>query len=371
MALIRKIYQLILYVSSRRMAWGLPENVDIVILDETNIFRLTPMLDSNNRYVVIKNQSHLYFKYLFKAISIDSLLRPRKIILNYHIKMIRQINPKIVITNVDNSPLYWEIDREISNSINFLTIQNGKHLLGISETLPDIFKVFFLESVPYYSNFACFSQFDYDYYCKFGATIENHYVIGDIALTDYISEYTQKSKVFDICIIANSWNDQLSDKRMWDYILRFTKLSNYRVCVALKTSYDSPSFHKHIQDLNEYTKDTNIILVNRSKFSSHFLSDLSKVTIGSHTTFLRQTFARGNRIYPINFVDESMSPPYDLLNHSLSPSYEEFKLHLQNLIDVDSKTYQNKNLDNMRYFDSFDVNITPADKFKRIIKTFL
>ena len=371
MALIKKVYQLILYVSSRRMAWGLPENINTVILDETNSFRITPLLDSKNRHVIIKNQSHLYLKYFIKSIIFDSLLKPSKLILNYHIKMIRQINPKIVITNVDNSPLYWEIDREISNSINFLTIQNGKHLLGMSEILPDIYKVYFLESVPYYSNFACFSQFDYDYYCKFGATIENHYVIGDISLTDYISEYTQKSKVFDICIIANSWSDHSSDKRMWDYILRFIKLSNYKVCVALKKSYNAPSFHKHIQDLNEYTKDTNIMLVNRSKYSSHFLSDLSKVTIGSHTTFLRQTFARGNRIYPINFVDESMSPPYNLLHFSLSPSYEEFKLHLQNLIDVDSQTYQNKNMDNMKYLDTFDVDIPPSDKFRNIIKTFL
>ena len=188
MGLIKKIFKLIQYLSSRKIAWSLAKNVDIAILDETNLFRLTPMLEGINSYVVIKNQSQLYFKSFLLSVTFSNLLNPRKLILNYHIQIIRQINPKVVITNVDNSPLYWEIDREISNRISFLTIQNGKHLLGKSSNLPEIYNVFFLDSVPYYSNFACFSEFDYDYYCKFGATIENHFVIGDIALSDYISE---------------------------------------------------------------------------------------------------------------------------------------------------------------------------------------
>ena len=91
---------------------------------------------------------------------------------------------------------------------------------------------------------------------------------------------------------------------MIDYVSRFIRNNNVKVCIVLK---GDRNYKDNLLDFSELLKYKNVSLIERDGFSSSYASDASKVTIGHGTTLLRQTFSRGNKIYPLNFINESFS----------------------------------------------------------------
>jgi surface carbohydrate biosynthesis protein len=344
---------------------------DVVILDETGSWNLVPFLGKDVSFFIIKHESEIYIKYLLKSIFTGGPIGLSSIVLNYYIEMIKRVNPKLVITNIDNVPFYWKLDAAISDQVKFLTVQNGTHLLGVSDDIPECYKRRFLDYPPYYSNLACLSEFDFDHYSKFGATINNYSTIGSILISSYISNYEKMGKLYDICIVSNNNNNRPGEKNMLDYTLNYIKTHNVKVCIALKESYCSAGFKENLVEFGDYLKHKGVVLVGKVGDGSHYLSDVSEVTIAHGTTFLRQTFSRGNKIYPMNFIDPLMSPPYDLLGYSLSPTYSEFELHLNDLLSIDSKKYQKKYQKVMKYLDVSDKNNPPHERFEKLVRHLL
>ena len=112
-------------------------------------------------------------------------------------------------------------------------------------------------------------------------------------------------------------------------------------------------------------------IIKRDKDSTQKGSDISNVTIGTCTTVLRQTFSRGNKIYPINFVHSSISSPYNLLGYPLDPTYNQFQIHLDYLLAMDPKEYSNRNKELMEYLDIFSSDNPPMKKLENIIKELI
>ncbi len=368
MSIFQSIKKIILYICSRNFVWTVPKGIDVVVLGETGSFRLIPYLGNNVSFFIIKYEKYIYIKYIFKSVITCKTYKRDEIALNYFINIIKRVDPCLIITNVDNSPFLWKLDLILSQKIKFLTVQNGTHLLGASESTPEDYNVNrFLVYAPYYSNFACFSQFDFDYYNKFGAVIDNYYPIGSMSISSHISNYKRVTKSFGICIVANGRNKRKSFLKIIDYISKYIEKRDVKVCITTKYMYDEDGIKEHVLEFDKLLKFNNVIVVCRLGNSSNYASDLSEVTIGDGSTLLRQTFARGNKIYPMNFVDPILSPPYDLLGFSLSPTYKEFESHLNYLLSIDSEEYIEKNKKIMNYLDTFDKDNPPEKKFEGIV----
>ena len=367
---ILRIKQLFLYLFLRRLVWKTPNRCDVLVLGSMGSERLKKSLNKDVDCCVFKDDEEIYTKQLIMAIFSDYKFNTRKIILNYYLKVIYQFMPKLIITNNDNSPFYWKLDKIISNDIIFLTVQNGTHLLGMTKNVPSCYQLRFLDRPPYYSNLICISKFDFDYYKKFGAIIDKCSPIGSLLISSYITGYIERKRKYDICIVAGVDNSRVGEKIMLEYVLSYMKINQVSVCVTLKESCCTDAYQKNLIEFSSIVKH-GAVLIERNGNSSHCLSDSSEVTIGHGTTFLRQTFARGNKIYPMNFIDSSMDPPYDILGYSLSPSYKEFELHLNYLLKVNGKKYNKINKKNMKYLDASEKNDTPHQKLNKIIQKLL
>ncbi len=366
-----RIKKVLSYLSSRGLVWNVPNEKDVIILGEIGSQNLIPSLEKDIDFFIFKHESQIYIKYLFRSIFTCKSFKLNAIIFQYYIEIIERVDPKLVITNNDNVPFYWKLDKAISHRINFLTVQNGTHLLGSLNNIPSYYKTRFLESIPYYSNLACLSKFDFDYYTKYGAIIESYHTIGSILISSYISNYKKVDKIYDVCIVANSDNSRLGEKTMLNYMLEYLKTHKIKVCIALKKECYLLGSRKGLRDFFGFLNNEDVFLFGRAGNKSQHLSDLSEVTIGHGTTLLRQSFSRGNKIYPINFVNPLMSPPFDSLEYTLSPTYDEFEEHMNYLLSIDSIKYCKRYSYLMKYIDTFDSDDTPHLKLKKIVNSLV
>ncbi len=355
------IKKVLSYLWKCSFVWNVEKNKDILVLDGEVSEKLIPCFNGRD-FFIIQNRSTIYLRHLLEAVFLDMAFNIHKILYSYHMRMILKINPKLIITFTDNRPLFWEIDKNIHNKIPFLTVQNGIHYVGTADSVEEGYSHLFLDGKPFYSNLACISQYDVDYYSDNGVHIKNYHTIGSLKLSDYILDQPKVSKIFDLCIVANSINDRLANIKVWELILKYMKSNNVSVCIALKSRVD----YKNIPLFN-YFKNTNAIFVRQTDFSSHYLSDISKVTIGFASTLLRQTFSRGNKIYPLNFASDLFDLPYSLLGVNLAPSYSQFESHLNYLLAINEKEYKDQNRELMQYLDIFNPKITPELKLEKVI----
>jgi len=173
------------------------------------------------------------------------------------------------------------------------------------------------------------------------------------------------------------------------YLLDYVNEYNVSACVALKRSAYSKGFKEYFSIFDKYYGNSTVILipskehgicssmisarysVKRPVLGSQYLSDASEITLGFGSTLLRQSFSRGNKICPINFENDEASPPYDLLNINLRPSYKEFVEQLNSLLNMSKKEYLSTNGKIMQYLDTFDVDSSPIKKLRLIIKEML
>ena len=364
LALFTSIKKCFLTPFQRKLLWSLPKNQPIVILDECGSEFLIPSL-GNTEYFILKKRSTIYLKHFLAAIFFD--MKIQDLSYCYNARMIERLNPFLIITYVSNCRLYWRLDKEFKN-IKFLTVQNGNHLINSPPDLPKYYQHSFFESTPYFSHLACISKYDVDYFSKMSIDVGKYYPIGTIRASQHMAGFTKKPKKFDLCIVTNSTNARPENIKLWKYILKYIETHDVMACLALKLSSLNDGFKAHIEGLEKLFTSSKVKIIEQNKESSQNASDISKVTIGSHSTLLRQTFSRGNKIYPINFVHSAMSPPYNLLGYPLDPTYEEFQSHLDYLLSIDQKSYSERYRELMAYLDIFSPKDPPAEKLKNIIK---
>ncbi len=352
------------FFSSRRIYWNTQsnKNIDILILNKAGSEHIIPHVENIAKYYIFNDANTVYIKHLFKAFLLNffSLSGNRSALVSYYISVINGVSPKVIITLIDNEPLYWEIDKSICKKIKFITIKNGTRFYGALENLDKDYQGWLSSRIPYYSLLLGFSEYDYDQLLKNNATVKDYHSIGNMLISDYISNYKKRRVAFDICVV-------LGGKKLpvifWNYLVRYYKETGISICIALKDGSE---------EIENHAKILNAIAVHRISDSTQYLSDMSEVTLaGVGSTILKQVFSRGGKIYPINFIDAVFSPPFQILKYKPFPTYSDFNKDLTDLLSVDSNQYVVNNAKHMRYVDTFDVLDPPCKKFLSIIIPFL
>jgi hypothetical protein len=379
---------LIKFLFARKFSWTFKcSKIDILVFDKEGSENFIEILPKYN-YFILKNREVLYIKYLIKSFNVN--LNFRQWQFNYYCRILEDTRPKLVMTFIDNNSTFWNLDKKFSKTVNFLAIQNANRWVIDHQKYPSYLSHFFYDkskkNVVYHSNFACVSEHDMDMYNAGGIQVENYHPIGSLSIDKHIKNYQKRNKIFDICLVANSMNDRPVNLKIMEYLVKYVEENDVSACVALKKGFFSEGFKEYFKIFDQYFGNSTVVLVphkeagippemidKRGSFlkytqGSQYLSDISRVTIGFTSTLLRQTFSRGNKIYPINFEIIDIDSPFSLLNTNLRPqNYEEFSNQLTYLINLDDGDYQKNNKKLMRYFDIFDVNSTPSQKLKNII----
>tara|TARA_Y100000591_G_C21791261_1_gene676682 strand:- start:213 stop:1334 length:1122 start_codon:yes stop_codon:yes gene_type:complete len=345
---------------------------DIVIFDCVNSKVLLEILPKNQTYV-ISSRVHLIKKLLVNLTTISFILKnlfSRSIQLNYFISLIMQIQPKFVISTIDNSITFSNLSKYFDNKVKFIALQNGTRG-DMYENINDSNKFF------YFSNYMGFSNFDLELMKKKNIKIKNFFSVGSIK-NSYFRKYIQKKtdkekKNFDICFVSKKIfenNKRVSTKAAEDSFTLLKLLALY--VKKYKKSIVIQSKSKKLNLVEKEFFDTLFagtnykidLLDNELNFHSYKNISSSRIIIGAPSTLLREAsvytntkilcFSTINKIDKIPFVglnllsENSFEKFDERLNLLFSLSYEEYLKKLQS-----KHNYLMENIDTIEYLREF------------------
>ena len=300
----------------------------------------------------IKKKIFYYTNFLRKTIS--SILT---------ISAIFHYNPKILISRIDNSECFMFIDALMHEYLPIITIQNGNRWHSEKLLKSNTFKHFY--AIPsFHSCFAALSLIDIDLYKKSNWECYEYHNIGSIA-ADSRRISPQETIKYDICIIANSRNNRLSEIKLSKLINNYHTYCSPKIVVALKRDVNSAEFSNHYNELNSLYKNCAEIIPKRSTGLNLAIS--AKVVIGTFSTALRELLGMGKKIYPINFDQDETNIYWDGMNINHKPTQIEFNNYMDKLLAMDDEMYTKEYSSIIEYVGTFQEDQRPLINLKNLI----
>ena len=171
MKLIKRLSSILRVLIKSKIVFKNPKNCDLVFFDSEQLNEFEELLSQYNFFVLharLEQIKKIYFSYSVIKYFIKNY--KGNIMTAYLASLIEVINPKVVITFIDNSIKFSDVAKILDKKTNFLAVQNAARLdLKLYKYLFDnqIIKVDYNKRF-YIPNFLCFGQFEIDHYKSFG-----------------------------------------------------------------------------------------------------------------------------------------------------------------------------------------------------------
>lgn len=307
-----------------------------VIFDCVNSDIISKILPNDQTFVVSARYNKIN-KLLINFRTIYFLIKnvfSRSMQLNYFIALINQIEPKFVITTIDNSITFSKLTKYFENKIKFIAIQNA--------TRGDFYenqKVH--NSLLYFTNYMGMSNFDHDLMKNKNIKVKNFFAIGSMR-NSYFKYfiYPQKKnleKRYDICLVSKhifksgSRINEAHSKAIFkiiDFLSRYIK--KYKKSIVIQSKVTSKNLiEKKFYD--EKFKDTNyeISWKDNEHYNSYRSISSSDLIIGAPSTLLRESSVYPNsKLICFNSEKKDKKNPFSLTNFILDMTFEEFEKKL-------------------------------------------
>jgi len=314
---------------------------------------------------------------MVKNIEYFDLINTKKIGLNiylsYLISCLEYINPKVVITYVDNDPSFYTVARRYPKA-TFYAIQNGiRNKSDLRDALlkPD-------NSINYLvlPNFFCWGPCDIDNYRNFGHTIINAYPVGSLRGSYYCDSIrkSRNTNDYDICYISQyspeifkyGYSPHYKDAliKIQNLLAAFIEKNHVRLCIACR-SRDQEEFDYFN---NLFGKRSDIILRNLDNpFSTYSLMDRSDITITMNSSAALEAFGWGKKVFFCNFAHEEIGDFYMGGICSIQRNDPiEFENKLKYLLSMDQDEFELSTETDRKYLISYNFQ-TPAHQYIREI----
>ena len=165
-------------------------------------------------YFVLKTRlnhiNKIYISHTIVCNFLINLIIIKNFKISYLVSLILEINPKIVVTNIDNSIDFSLVARRLFKKIKFLAIQNAARY-QFDEPFYDanIKKKYFIPEL------ACFGDYEKSLYKRHKIEVKKFFVIGSLTLSDYQKKKKKSfiDKKYDVCLIleeSTGWNNLYS-----------------------------------------------------------------------------------------------------------------------------------------------------------------
>ena len=106
-----------------------PNKSEIVIFDDNSIKDLNNLIKKFDNYFILQvrrvNINKFYITFAIIKNTIINYFKTKNLFSAYLVSLITKINPKVVLTNIDNSVKFSELAKFFQNKINFVAIQNA------------------------------------------------------------------------------------------------------------------------------------------------------------------------------------------------------------------------------------------------------
>ena len=346
-----------------------PLKSDILVFDETNYEYLKSVLPIEYSVSIVKQRPREFFinkKIIKKMIwiflkrfSIKNDLKKR-LIESYYEALILTLNPKAVITIIDNNQIFNYLSKKIK-SIPFIAIQNG--LRHPFEGSANSFHV---------QHYFSFGQNEKTYFSNYNMDVENYYPSGSLISSIFSKKNTRsKEKEYDILIVS-CWRgnigynkdviDSMESMRIADNLMsKYLSNRNLKAAIILRSERDGDHWFMPEVGLTEeqyfksiYKKDVKIIDVDFKKRNIYELINKSDLILsGFGTTTLLEAYGSGKKIlYTIFCDDNKYHEIFDSSILCINSEWKYFKNRLDEIISIDNERYLSDHKKNMDFYMS-------------------
>ena len=353
---LRKLILLAKYICFTKFIFQVPKK-KIVIFDCEGL-EIKDALSDFNYFILSTRANKIKKIYFSKKILLFLFFNffKKSLKQNYLIALIKEINPKIVITMIDNSQDFYIISKYLSKDIKFIAVQRANRetkFLPSHETK----KI----HIPEY---LCFGNWDKNIYKKktnlksitpVGSTIAS------LAIRDIKKKKLKINKnKYDVCLIAESEDpDAIHDPSKRDADGFVTTLHDavgtlaeftHRFCkkYKLKLVFASRGYGEFSNKRKEekrfykkYLKNYNFQPTRlRNKYSTYIYIMQSRVVIGHNTTAVREALGLNRKIFHCSFSGFSgFDYPSKFKFSSNKNSYAIFEKELLKILGMSDQKY--------------------------------
>jgi len=372
----------------KRFSFGLPVKNNIVLFHENHEHILKNLILPQISFFTYKTSPEtfyisivLVFNYIkqlfhYKWVNIiKNKLTFRnffsELINNYRLVTIKYINPKIIITFIDDSGSFHWLSKNYSD-IEYFAIQNGNRINKQLEK-SDYF---------YHDHFFCFGDYEKEQYNKYNIVVKNFYPVGSF-LSDYNSSGEQKLK-YDLCIpsVWPAHNETQFDSMelMDNYINRYIEEFDIKAIIYLRTDdafnkrpHQYCRYYKSEKDYYNKIYTNNVVFHerNQNNLSVYDIMNSSEVSVGFLTTTIREAYGRGKKAIYCDFTQTTKYNDYNKNLLFTNANYNDFKIKLNNLLNEPYDEYIKRNKEYSSYIMHYDPNMATHKMIRNKLDEYL
>ncbi len=368
----RRLIEAWTYCVKAKKFFALPKPAPILVLDDGNHNLLVPLFRGTPYTLVNLTGKEICCALPIILDTVWNFFQCRRLKVAYALAMLRRIKPSIVVTYIDSNGVFQQVAR-ITQSVRFLAVQNGNRLLE-RDNPPGSQQIYLKE-------FACLGKYEIDLYTRHGAIVERFYPVGMLLDSYYrkTNPIPPRDKDFDICVVSGVQPD-LAERhtermdsfiRLVQYVERFCNTHKKSVCVAMRRhpEQNAKLYDWELTWYQQYLGNVVKLYPNTpGAFNTYDLTDRSKVSLGMHSTAMREAFGRGNRILSCNF---SGNPVYDFPVAGPwaldTPDYEVFEARLIYLLELNDADYRECSAEAVDYLTGYSSDMPPHEFLANII----
>lgn len=305
----------------------------------------------------------------------------------YVFSILELINPKVVLTFIDNSEIFSNLAILLEKKIVFLAIQNAarydfirnKYLFDKKKIRHNPNKNFYL---PHYISLGKIEQEDSK---KYNLKIKNIYPLGSLRFANFLHEIKIKNiklekNKYDICLISEPAKNDKKIFGMDSIEEGFIKLIEFTIKFSIENKKKFIFIQKKKRgplkdvEINYYKNclnkhDFNYLLQNsieKNDSSSYQTIFESHVAIGRQSTMLREKLGYGEKILSANYSDtSSFEFPISGICKTNDQNYKKFEERLKKILALDIENYFkliNKDKDYVMVFSREESTISKIRK---------
>lgn len=335
-------------------------------------------------FLIFKNAIHFLIK--SKGLDIKRIPKCRWIGRLYKIYLfscIEYVNPKVVITFIDNDHNFHWISM-MYNHCEFFAVQNGhRNTQQIGSCKKH-----------YHQHFFCFGNYDKHRYAKFGHVVDKYCPIGSLRAGYYRSRVKKKKKKkYDLAIVSqytgkgfNIYSDsqrkelsrqqilneisyKTASNSMHSFLVRYIEEYNLRAAVLMRHSLNYDKERNYYEE--KYRGKAILFGRDAEKMTSYLVADESEMVVGFNSTLLAESFGLGKKVISINFSETDLWIDYDPMIMFTKPNYSLFKKRLNELRAEPYDEYRKRTKEYASYLMNYNPDCPPHAFIRKKILQYL
>ena len=193
---ILRIFKILSIVVTKRITLSYPKKKKIIVFDNVSNFHiLNNFFDKSITYVMPIRVSEI--KKIYVNIFIINFLAKNflksSLKINYLKALIKLIEPKVIITAVDNSVEFQKIAKELHKSIKFIAVQQAfrEYSYFPKSWVKDVF-------IPEYY---CWGNYDVNMFKSKRLKVKEYKIFGSLKICKFLKKKERNTKeIYDICL---------------------------------------------------------------------------------------------------------------------------------------------------------------------------